>query len=56
MEFQKCRFKTMFLTAMDSYLDWITQAGLYVQQFYPTKIIEKTETKQKILNQIQVFG
>uniref|UniRef100_A0A1I8PXP8 Voltage-dependent calcium channel type A subunit alpha-1 n=1 Tax=Stomoxys calcitrans TaxID=35570 RepID=A0A1I8PXP8_STOCA len=26
MEFQKCRFKTMFQTAMVSYLDWITQA------------------------------
>ncbi|XP_053950332.1 voltage-dependent calcium channel type A subunit alpha-1 isoform X12 [Anastrepha ludens] len=26
MEFQKCRFRTMFQTAMVSYLDWITQA------------------------------
>lgn len=29
MEFQKCRFRAMFQTAMVSYLDWITQAGLY---------------------------
>lgn len=27
MEFQKCRFRAMFQTAMVSYLDWITQAG-----------------------------
>ncbi|KAL9886451.1 calcium voltage-gated channel subunit cacophony isoform 21-T21 [Glossina fuscipes fuscipes] len=26
MEFQKCRFRAMFQTAMVSYLDWITQA------------------------------
>uniref|UniRef100_A0A1A9VUM0 Uncharacterized protein n=1 Tax=Glossina austeni TaxID=7395 RepID=A0A1A9VUM0_GLOAU len=30
MEFQKCRFRAMFQTAMVSYLDWITQAGLYL--------------------------
>ncbi|KNC23583.1 Voltage-dependent calcium channel type A subunit alpha-1, partial [Lucilia cuprina] len=28
MEFQKCRFRAMFQTAMVSYLDWITQADL----------------------------
>uniref|UniRef100_A0A1B0A0Y7 Ion transport domain-containing protein n=1 Tax=Glossina pallidipes TaxID=7398 RepID=A0A1B0A0Y7_GLOPL len=28
MEFQKCRFRAMFQTAMVSYLDWITQAEL----------------------------
>uniref|UniRef100_A0A1B0AMT3 Ion transport domain-containing protein n=1 Tax=Glossina palpalis gambiensis TaxID=67801 RepID=A0A1B0AMT3_9MUSC len=38
MEFQKCRFRAMFQTAMVSYLDWITQAER-----------EKVENRQEFL-------